>query len=103
VGGRSCDGPAGNIAVLEGLNSGSVVVDAAMKDCLDSVSCSYVSNGRSIAATKKLVSVGGHSRDGPAGNMNSCLGRFEFWQCHCRCCQERLPRLCFMRLCFLWS
>jgi hypothetical protein len=69
VGGCSRDGSVGNIAVSEGLNSGSVVVDAATKDCLDSVSCGYVSYGRSIATTKKLVSVGGRSRDGP------CFGR----------------------------
>jgi hypothetical protein len=53
---------------LEGLNSGSVVVDAAKKDCLDSILCGYVSYGRSVATTKKLVSVGGRSRDGPVGN-----------------------------------
>jgi hypothetical protein len=51
------DGPVGNIAVSEGLKSGSVVVNAATNDCLDSVSCGYVSCGCSIATTK-LVSPG---------------------------------------------
>jgi hypothetical protein len=35
------------------LNSGSVVVDAAKKDCLDSVSCGYVSYGRSVPLLAK--------------------------------------------------
>jgi hypothetical protein len=61
VGGRSRDGPVGNIAVSEGLISGSVIVDAAKKDCLDSVSCGYVSYGCSVATTKKLVSVVVHA------------------------------------------
>jgi hypothetical protein len=69
VGGCSCNGPVGNIAVSEGLNSGGVVVDAAKKDCLDSVSCGYVFYGRSVATTKKLASVGGRSCDGPVGNI----------------------------------
>jgi hypothetical protein len=73
VGGCSRDGPVGNIAVLEGLNSGSVVVDAATKDCLDSVSCGYVSYGRSIATTKKVVSVGGRLRDGPRFGRRSAV------------------------------
>jgi hypothetical protein len=50
---HACDGPVGNITVSEGLNSGSVVVDAAKKDCLDSVSCGYVSYGRSVARLAK--------------------------------------------------
>jgi hypothetical protein len=57
----SSDGPVGNITVLEGLNSGSVVVDAAKNDCLDSVSCGYVLHGRSVATTKLASVVGGPS------------------------------------------
>jgi hypothetical protein len=66
---HQCNVSIGEITLSEGLNSGSVVVDAATKDCLDSVSCRYVSYGRSVATTKKLASVGGRSCDGPVGNI----------------------------------
>jgi hypothetical protein len=74
VGGPSSDGPVGNITVSEGLDSGSVVVDAAKKDCLDSVSCGYVSYGRSVATTKLASVVGGPSCDGPVGNITVLEG-----------------------------
>jgi hypothetical protein len=45
-------------------HSRSVIVDAAKKDCDDSISCGYVSYGRSVAPTKKLTSVGGRSGKG---------------------------------------
>jgi hypothetical protein len=57
--------------VWVGLNCGSVIFDAAKKDCLDSISCGYVSYGRSIATTKTLMSVGGRSRDGPRKGRRS--------------------------------
>jgi hypothetical protein len=60
MGGPSCDGLVGNITVSEGLISGSDVVKAAKKDCLDSVSCGYISYGCSIAQAK-LASMGGPS------------------------------------------
>jgi hypothetical protein len=52
---HQCNVPVGKITLSEGLNSGSVVVDAAKKDSLDSASCGYVSYGCSVAllATEK--------------------------------------------------
>jgi hypothetical protein len=64
----SRNGPVGNITVWEGLNSGSVVVDAAKKDSLDSHSCGYVSHGCSIAPAK-LVSLMDPLCNGPVGNI----------------------------------
>jgi hypothetical protein len=43
---HQCDAPLGNITVSESLNSGSVVVNAAKKDSLDSVSCGSDSSPR---------------------------------------------------------
>jgi hypothetical protein len=67
------DGPVGNITVLEGSKSGSVHVDAAKKESLNSVSCGYESCGCSVAQAK-LASVGGPSCVGPVGNITVSEG-----------------------------
>jgi hypothetical protein len=65
----ACDGPIlGNITVLEGTKSGSVHVNAAKKESLNSVSCGYESCGHGVAQAK-LASVGGPSCNGPVGNI----------------------------------
>jgi hypothetical protein len=76
VGGPSCDGPVLGITVTvsEGLISGSVVADAAKKDCLDSVSCSYTSYGGSIAPTNLASVYGPSAYDGPVGNITILEG-----------------------------
>jgi hypothetical protein len=50
---HQCNVPVGKITLSEGLNSGSVFVDAAKKDSLDSASCGCVSYGRSVALLAK--------------------------------------------------